>query len=156
MTWQAVRRAAALLGAAAGAAGCYNYVPLSSVAPDPGSYVLVTHTDSGARELASYLGPTVAVVRGRYLGGADTAGMRIAVAAVELVRGDVLPWAGELVTVPDRDIADIKVRRPARGRSVLLAGAAVGGVVASAAAFSLLLQGQSTPTNPTGPPPTKK
>jgi hypothetical protein len=154
-----MRRALGFLAAALGAVGaegCYTYAPLSSMAPDPGSVVAVTLTDSGTQELASYLGPTVAVVRGRYLGGGDTAGLRIAVASVELVRGDVLPWAGELVTIPGHDVADIKVRRPARGRSVLLAGAAVGGVVASTAAFSLLLQGQSTPTNPTGPPPTKK
>jgi hypothetical protein len=134
------------------AGGCYNYAPLSQVSPEPGTALAVTLTDSGTQSLARYIGPDVFVVRGHYV-GSDDAGMRVAVSSVELVRGDERSWNGEIVTLPDNAVASLEVRRLAKGRSFLLAGAAVTGLVVSTAAFNLVGIG-APPSN--RPPPAKK
>src|SRR5688572_25797926 len=74
-------------------AGCYNYGPVTTPAPEPGTSLAVTLTDSGSWALARYLGPTARVVRGRYLGRGED-GLRLSVSSVQLDRGDVLSWAG--------------------------------------------------------------
>lgn len=141
--------AVALLGA-----GCYDYAPVSSLTPEPGAFVAATLTDAGSIELARLLGPGVYVVRGRYLGDSD-AGMQISVSSVELQRGDELSWQGETVVLPDNTVAALAQRRLSRGRSALLVGAGVTGIVASTAAFVLGVAGGTQPTGP-GRPPVKR
>ncbi len=133
------------------AAGCYNYSPLTTPSPDPGTYLAVTLTDAGSDELARSLGPGAFIVRGRYLSN-DERGMLISVTSVETKRGFALPWAGETVAVPDNAVASLDVRRFARGRSLLLAGMGAGGLVATTLAFSLL-GGGTTPNSGGGRPP---
>jgi len=129
-------RVSILITAACLSAACYNYQPLTTAAPEPGTYVMAVLTDSGSQELARHLGPNVSVVRGRYLGNSD-AGLLVSVSSVEMKRGDQVAWAGETVTLPASDIAEVQVRRLAKGRSVLLVGVGVGGLVATTAAFAL-------------------
>jgi hypothetical protein len=133
--------------------GCYNYSPLTTPSPDPGTYLAVTLTDAGSDELARSLGPGAFVVRGRYLSN-DDRGMLISVTSVETKRGFALPWAGETVAVPDYAVASLDVRRFARGRSLLLAGVGAGALVATTLAFSLV--GEGTPLNAGGGPPAKR
>ena len=140
--------------AAAGLAGCYNYAPLATPTPQPGTSVAVTLTSAGSQDLARYLGPNVFVVRGRYLRDADEGGLVVSVTSVELQRGDELSWAGEAVSLPNSAIASVEVRRLARGRSILLAGAGAGGLVATTLAFALL--GSGTQPNPGGNRPPKQ
>jgi len=140
-------RASIALAALCLTAGCYNYSPLTTATPAPGSYVAITLTDVGSQELARYLGPNVFVVRGRYVGEKDQ-GVLVSVASVELVRGDEVPWAGEQVTLPTSAIAAVQVRQFAKGRSVLLAGVGITGLVATTAAFAL--NGGGTPSNTSG------
>jgi hypothetical protein len=135
------------------AAGCYNYNPLTTPSPEPQTYIAARLTDSGSVELARYLGPGVFVVRGRYLGD-DDRGLLVAVSSVEMKRGDEVSWAGETVAVPLTYIASLEVRRLAKGRSVLLAGLGLGGVVATAAA--LTLNGSSSPISSSSKRPTKQ
>lgn len=123
-------------------AGCYNYNPLTTPSPEPGSYLAATLTDLGSQDLARYLGPNVFVVRGRYLGDSDH-GLLVSISSVELKRGDEVSWAGETVTLPADAVASVDVRRLARGRTLLLAGAGAGGLVFTTLAFSLF--GSSTP-----------
>ena len=80
-------------------AGCYNYRPLRRSALAPSSYLAVTLTESGAEELAPYLGPNALVVRGRYLAATER-GLAVSVESVESRRGDIMRWAGETVVVP--------------------------------------------------------
>ena len=129
-------RAAFLIATACLAAGCYNYQPLLTSTPTPGTYIAATLTDSGSEELARYLGPNVFVVRGRYLGDSDR-GLLLSVSSLEMKRGDELTWAGETVTLPANDIASLQVRQLAKGRSALLVGVSVTGLVATTAAFAL-------------------
>src|SRR6266850_7585389 len=123
-------------------AGCYNYNPLTTPSPEPGTYVAVRLNDAGSEELARYLGPSVFVVRGRYLGPSD-GGLLVSVSSVESKRGIGYPWEGETVTLPTDAIASMDVRRLSKGRSLLLAGLGAGGVVATTLAFSLLGGGTS-------------
>ena len=129
-------RAYLLITAAYLTTACYNYQPLTTATPEPGTYMAAMLTDSGSQDLARYLGPNVSVVRGRYLGESDR-GLLVSVSSVEMKQGDEHPWAGETVTLPANEIADLQVRRLAKGRSVLLVGVGVTGLVATTAAFAL-------------------
>src|SRR5207248_11619618 len=115
--------------------GCYNYSPLTQPTPEPGAYLAVTLTDAGSVDLARYLGPSVFVARGRYVGQEDN-GLVLAVSSVELVRGDQVPWAGERVTLPNDRIAAVQVRQPSKGRSPLLVGVAITGLVVTSVAIA--------------------
>ncbi len=117
--------------------GCYNYHPLATPSPEPGSYIAATLTDQGATDLARYLGPNVFAVRGRYLGGSD-AGISLSVSSVELKRGDEVGWAGETITLPPGAVRSLDVRRLAKGRTLLLASAGAGSLVLTTLAASLL------------------
>ena len=118
-------------------AGCYNYHPLATTSPEPGSYVAATLTDQGSTDLARYLGPNVFVVRGRYVGDGE-AGILVSVSAVELKRGDDVSWAGETITLPPDAVASLEVRHLAKGRTLLLASAGAGSLVVTTLAMSLL------------------
>ncbi|HEX9347271.1 MAG TPA: hypothetical protein VF919_06825 [Gemmatimonadales bacterium] len=135
-------------------AGCYNYNPLTTPSPEPGSYLAVRLNDAGSDELARYLGPSVFVVRGRYLGPSDQGGLLVSVSSVETKRGVGYSWEGETVTLPTDAIASLDVRQLSKGRSLLLAGVGAGGLVATTLAFSLL--GGGTALGPGSGRPSKQ
>jgi hypothetical protein len=143
---------AAIVMAACVTAGCYNYAPLASVDPAPGTSLAVTLSDAGSETLMRSLGPEAFVVRGRYL-GTDERGLLLSVTSVERRRGWVEPWSGETVALPNDVIASTEVRRLAKGRSLLLAGAGVVGVVAVG---SMALTGGGTDLGVANGPPGKK
>jgi len=126
-------------------AGCYNYHPLATMSPEPGSYVAATLTDQGSTDLARYLGPNVFVVRGRYVGDGE-AGILVSVSAVELKRGDDVSWAGETITLPPDAVASLEVRHLAKGRTLLLASAGAGSLVVTTLAVSLLANSTAVQT----------
>jgi len=146
-------RAAILTAAACVTAGCYNYDPLVTPSPEPGTYVSLSLTDAGSQDLARSLGPNVFIVRGRYLEHGNR-GLLVSVTSVELKLGNELAWAGETVALPDSTISAIEVRQLAKGRSALLLGAGVAGLVATTAAFTL--GGGGTRPGKQGPPPVKQ
>ena len=113
----------------------------------------VTLTDAGSVDLTRYLGPSVFVVRGRYV-GADEQGLVLTVSSVELVRGDQIAWAGERVTLPNDRIASVQVRQLSKRRSALLVGVGITGLVATTAAFGLV--GGANSGSTIGSPPGKK
>jgi len=139
--------AAVLLG------GCYNYEPFAlTPSSQPGTELVATLTDSGARALAGYLGPGAQAVRGRSL-GLDDAGLRLSVTAVETIRGDELTWQGEMVTLPRPFIATTQIRRLAKGRTAMLVGIGVAAVIGTAAGFSLIGSSDSPGQGGGRPPP---
>jgi hypothetical protein len=144
-------KTAILIAVLALTAGCYNYNALTTPSPEPGTYLAVRLNDAGSDELARYLGPSIFVVRGRYLGPSDR-GLLVSVSSVETKRGIGYPWEGETVTLPTDAIASLDVRRLSKGRSLLLAGVGAGGVVATTLAFSLL-GGGTSPNSGSGRPP---
>jgi hypothetical protein len=146
-------RVAMLIAAACVTAGCYNYNPLTQPTPVAGAYVAVTLTDAGTVDLARYLGPSVFMVRGRFV-TEDDHGLVLSVSSVELVRGDEVAWAGERVTLPTDRIASVQVRQLSKRRSVLLVGVGITGLVATTAAFGLI--GGASSGSTVGGPPGKK
>ncbi len=144
-------KTALLIGVLCLAAGCYNYNPLTTPSPEPGTYLAATLNDAGSDQLARYLGPGIFVVRGRYLGPSDR-GLLLSVSSVETKRGVGYPWEGETVTLPTDAIASLDVRRLSKGRSLLLAGIGASGVVATTLAFSLLGGGSQLGPGPGRPP----
>jgi len=129
---------AILIGVFCLTTACYNYNPLTTPSPEPGTYLAVTLNDAGSDGLARYLGPSIFLVRGRYLGPSDPGGLLVSVSSVETKRGTGYSWQGETVTIPTDAIASLDVRRLSKGRSLLLAGVGAGGLVATTLAFSLL------------------
>ena len=132
-------------------AGCYNYKPLTTPSPEPGTYVAVTLNDAGSDALARYLGPSIYLVRGRYLGPSDR-GLLVSVSSVETKRGITYSWEGETVTLPSDAVASLDVRNLAKSRSFLLAGIGAGGFLAATALF-VLKGGASSLTGVGGRPP---
>jgi hypothetical protein len=144
---------AAMLLSVCTTAACYNYAPLATPDPEPGTSLAITLTDSGSSSLARYLGPDAFIVRGRYL-GTDETGLLLSVTEVERRRGWQDSWSGERVALPNGLIKSLDVRRFARGRSYLLAGAGVVGIVATLSAFAL--SGGGTPPGGASGPPGKQ
>ena len=132
-------------------AGCYNYAPLTTPTPEPGAFLAVTLTDSGSVEMARSLGPDVMRVRGRYL-SSDDSGLQLSVTGVELKRGDEIFWKGETVVVPAHYVASLEVRRLAKGKSYLLAGASAAGLVITTGLFTLTGRGSARPGSGRPPP----
>jgi len=146
-------RVVCLAAAAVLAGGCYNYTPVAlTPAPQSGTYLSATLTDSGATALAGYLGPEARAVRGRTLAFGDT-GLVLAVTTIETSRGEEMSWQGEKVTLPRPFIAAIQTRRMAKGRTSMLIGIGIAAIVGTSAAFSLLGQGGSPGQGGGGPRP---
>ncbi len=116
--------------------GCYNYAPLGRSSLVPSNYLAVTLTESGSDELAPSIGPSVLVVRGRFLDATER-GLRLSVAMVETRRGDLLPWNGEPVIIPGEFVRAVETRQTAAGKTALLAGTALVGMFAAYAAFGV-------------------
>jgi len=135
-------------------AGCYNYMPVTTLDPRPGTYLALTLTDVGSDSLTRSLGPNAFIVRGRSLGSDDRA-LLVSVASVELRQGPQTSWSGETVRIPMGFVASVETRQLAKSRSVLLAGASVVGIVAAAAGFSLAAHGSGNIYAPPGPPTAK-
>jgi hypothetical protein len=144
-------RAICLLAGATLQTGCYNYLALQHGGLAPASYVAVTLTESGSDELGQYLGPDALVVRGRYLGPTDR-GLSLSVESVETRRGDIARWAGEPVVVRGEFVRRVEERHAAGGKTVLLAGAAVAGLVAVYQAFGPVNSGGVAGGTSTGAP----
>ena len=122
--------------------GCYNYVVLSTPDPQPGTRVAAELTDSGAAELAAYLGPNVSTVDGQLV---NLTGRELMVSVVSVRHRNGVEdfWKGESVTVPRGDIATLHERKLAVGRSVFLVVGGAGAAVALLRAFGVVGTGSS-------------
>ena len=127
---------------------CYVNVPLTTVAPDPGSRVHVALTDQGSVDLARYLGRNVASVDGRLIGATDSA-LSLSVSQVATRAGDEQFWKGEQVTLPRLAVATMQGRKLSFWRSGLIAGALVAGIAFVAGSGV----GSSSGGGNTNPPP---
>jgi hypothetical protein len=144
-----MRQLAFTLLATWGSTGCYYYQPLATPTPAPGSYLSATLTDTGADHMSRTIGPDVRAVRGRLL-TSDTAALIFSVVAVSLHHGEDVTWKGEPVTLSREYISALRQRQLAKGRTVLIVGATVLGLVTTYKVF----QGIGLiPTNGPGIPP---
>jgi len=137
--------------ATCGSAGCYYYRPLQSASPPPGSYLAAFLTDTGSDHLSRAIGPDVGVVRGRLLTSDDQA-LTFSVLGVSLRHGESVTWKGERVALSREYLAGLEQRHLSRGRTALIAGAVVLGLVTTYKVF----QGLGTPATAGSGPPTPR
>ena len=112
-------------------AACHNYVPVTDPSVARGSSVAVSLTDYGTANLGRLLGLGIGTVEGSLVTVSDSA-YTVSVQLVRQRNGEETFWRGEQVAIPRADVAEIRQRRLARGKSALAT------VAVLAAAFGAL------------------
>jgi hypothetical protein len=119
-------------------AGCYQYVSTDHAGLSPATSVSVELSTRGMLNVASKIGENVVAVEGSVT-QASQSSLTLALQAVRR-KGEntTSTWNGESITLASEDMADVKRRELARGRtavaSAALAAASVGIVVGIAKA----------------------
>jgi hypothetical protein len=121
--------------ACATALGCYRYTPIDT-APEPGREVRVDLTDAGSLKLAPYIGPRIEALDGRALQSTDSS-LVLAVKATIGRSGESVSWSDERLDVPTSAIARLRGRQLDRGRTWMVSGLGVIGVVLLGEAFGM-------------------
>ncbi len=124
--------------------GCYQYQPTGGVSPAVGQQVRVSLTDAGRAQLSDQLGESIDWVQGT-LAAVDTASLTVDVATTRNLRGGYATWFGDRVQLPTRGVNQVTVREFSRGRSWLLAGGIVAGLVVVSKVLSLAVFGDGRP-----------
>ena len=126
---------------------CSMYTSIApALAPTSGT-VRLSMNDAGRTEILGRLGAQVTTVEGEVRSITDSA-VTIAVSEVSRASSDVEPYHGEALTIPWRYIKAIERKHVQVARSLLIAGAILGG------AIWIATQGHSDVTYrpPAGPP----
>lgn len=141
-----------VVGVISAASGCYAYTPLeTSAGVQAGEHVAVEITDRGRAELSDRLGSGVLRLEGT-LTRTDSVDMVMNVWRVAQIGGPTARWSGESVRFRREYASRVQTRTLDRGRTLLVAGAAVGGLIFFTKQFGLF--GFSTGGNdPVEPPP---
>ena len=130
--------------------GCYTFQPTGGGVPTAGTNVALDINDAGRSALGGSMGPEIARVEGRLL-SADDAEYRVAVSALQLLRGGEQSWSGEDVRIRREYVSSIRERRFSRGRTIALTAAGLGGV---AYFVTRSIVGGGTESPPKTPPDT--
>jgi hypothetical protein len=132
------RRLWAVIGVVPAASGCYQYTPLdASTGVQAGEHVAVEITDRGRAELSDRLGSGVLRLEGT-LTRTDSVDLVMNVWRVAPLRGPTARWSGESVRLRREYAASVQARTLNRGKTTLVAGAAVVGLVVFTRQFGLL------------------
>jgi hypothetical protein len=146
------RRLAVAIGFLPVLAGCYTYTPIATLQPAPGTNLSLVLSDEGRMQSMRQVGPYAMRIEGELL-EATPADLVVAVTDVVDIRGTRSKWAGESVTLPRSYVMTTYQKQFSRSRTVLLATAVAGGIVAIIAGRNLLGFGGSGDTGPTPPDP---
>ena len=147
------RRLMWALGVVPAALGCYTYSPLdTSTGVQAGEHVAVEISDRGRSELGGRLGSGVLRLEGT-LTRSDSSELEMNVWRVAHIGGPVSRWSGESVRFRRELASSVQARTLNRGKTSLVAGAAVVGIVLFSKSFDLF--GFSTGETEPGenPPP---
>lgn len=126
-----------VIGVLPAALGCYQYAPLdTSTGVQAGEHVAVEITDRGRAELSDRLGSGVLRLEGT-LTGSDSADLVLNVWRVAQISGPTSRWSGESVRLKREYASSVRTRTLNRGKTYLMAGAVVGGVVLFTTQFDL-------------------
>jgi hypothetical protein len=127
-----------VLGVVPAALGCYQYAPLdTSAGVQAGEHVAVEITDRGRMELSDRLGSGVLRLEGT-LTRTDSADLVMNVWRVAQLGGPVTRWSGESVRLKREYASRVQTRSLNRGKTLLVSGAAVAGLVVFTKQFGLL------------------
>jgi hypothetical protein len=126
-----------MLGVIPAALGCYTYAPLdTSAGVRAGEHIAVEITDRGRAELSGRLGSGVTRVEGT-LTGTDSVDLVMNVWRVAQIGGPTARWSGESVRLRRDYTSGVQTRTLNRGKTYLVAGAAVAGLVVFTKSFGL-------------------
>ncbi len=112
--------------------------------PASGKEVAVELNDRGRLLVGDRLGESVARVEGRMLGSTDSA-VTLSVTRLVMLQGSSALWAGEQVDIPVEGVRSFRLREFSRGRSVMLAVAAVAGIALFGGILSVVGGGNKGP-----------
>src|SRR5919108_2382244 len=133
-------------------AGCHRYEPVTAATVARGSSVAVSLTDYGTANLGRLLGMGVGTIEGSLLAASDSS-YTLSVQLVRQRNGVETPWRGEQVTIPRSDVAEIRQRRFARGRSALATLAVIAAAGGAVDTFIGTGSGGQPPGGDPGPGP---
>jgi hypothetical protein len=115
-------------------ASCHRYEPVTAATVARGSSVAVSLTDYGTANLGRLLGMGVGTIEGSLVGVSDSS-YTLSVQLVRQRNGVETLWQGEQVTIPRGDVAEIRQRRFARGKSALATLAVIAAAVGAVDTF---------------------
>ena len=131
------RRMCVVIGVMPAALGCYQYAPLdTSTGVQAGEHVAVEITDRGRAELSDRLGSGVLRLEGT-LTRSDSVEMVMNVWRVAQISGPPSRWSGESIRFKREYASRVQQRTLNRGKTFLVAGAAVAGLVLFTRQFEL-------------------
>src|SRR2546423_9173841 len=130
--------------------GCYTYTPIATLQPAPGTNLSLVLSDEGRMQSMRQVGPYAMRIEGELL-QATPSDLVLAVSDVVDIRGTHSKWTGESVTLPRSYVTMTYQKQFSRSRTVLLATAVAGGIVAIIASRSLLGFGGSGGTGQAPP-----
>jgi hypothetical protein len=128
-------------------AACSTYTSIAPPLAPRGGTVRLSMNDAGRTETLGRLGAQVTAVEGEVRSITDSA-VIIAVSEVSRASSDVEPYRGEPVTIPRRYIGAIERKHVQVARSLLIAGALLGGAIW----IGRQGHGDVTYRSPAGPP----
>jgi len=131
------RRLAVWIGFLPVLAGCYTYTPLATLQPAPGTNLSLVLSDEGRMQSMRQVGPYAMRIEGELL-QATPDDLVLAVSDVVDIRGARSKWTGESVSLPRSYVTMTYQKQFSRSRTVLLATAVAGGIVAIIAGRNLL------------------
>jgi hypothetical protein len=118
-------------------AACYTYTPLATLQPAPGTNLSLVLSDEGRIQSYRQVGPYAMRIEGELV-QATSDDLVLAVSDVVDIRGTHNKWMGESVSLPRSYVMMTYQKQFSRSKTVLLATAVAGGIVAIIASRSLL------------------
>ena len=108
--------------------GCYTLVPVANTGIPAGATIALEINDAGRVALGGTMGPEIGEVEGRLIEQTSSE-YRLAVTGVRYLRdAGEQTWNGERISIPSDHVRSVSARRLSRGRSAIIAGAALGAV----------------------------
>jgi len=145
-------RLAAAMGFLPLLAGCYIYTPIATLQPARGTNLSLVLSDEGRMQSMRQVGPYAIRIEGELV-QATSDDLVLAVSDVVDIRGTRSKWTGESVSLPRSFVSMTYQKQFSRSRTVVLATAVAGGIVALIASRNLLGFGGSGATGTTPPDP---
>lgn len=143
-------RSLLLSGATTCCIACQTYTAESVASLAPGSDIRVTLAPQGSTELANIVGIGAGTIEGKVVTN-DATGVRLEAAGVQRTDGNTLRLYGKSILLPAGAVAVAEVKHTDVGRSLLAAGAVVGGALLVAHMGGGSGSTQSGPVSPVNP-----
>ncbi|HKC39071.1 MAG TPA: hypothetical protein VKC15_05995 [Gemmatimonadales bacterium] len=146
------RRLAVAIGWLPVLAGCYTYIPITTLQPAPGTNVSLVLSDEGRMQSVRQVGPYAMRIEGELV-QASSDDLVLAVSEVVDIRGTRSKWTGETISLPRTYVMTTYQKRFSRSKTALVATAVGAGIVAIIAGRNLLGFGGSGNTGNIPPDP---